>query len=163
MLHLIQMMVIGYFLCLFACSFWQQDKDREGEESQFWRKLCSFLLAFLHSSEQARCCPTVVVSPLPAGLRFRELQNTTLACWLCVTKGHTTSSQAPSSWSHLGVFFRRVRLKSWYVVKLQHAISAISWAVCNSINGGVTQSTSLRGFMQGRRKKVPIRYLQKIL
>ena len=77
MLHLIQMMVIGYFLCLLASSFWQQDKDREGEESQFWRRLCSFLLAFLHSSKQARCCPTAVVSPLPAGLCFRELQNTT--------------------------------------------------------------------------------------
>lgn len=96
----------------------------EREESQFWRRLCSFLLAFLHSSKQARYCPTVVVSPNASTALLQRTSRCHFALLTVYsTKGYTTSSRAPSSHSHLGICFRRVWLKSWYAVKLQNAIS----------------------------------------
>lgn len=156
---LIQMMVIGYFLCLLFLSARQGQRGKnhnsgEGCAPSYWHS------CILQS--RPRYCPTVVgVSPIAStSLLLRTSRCHFALLTVYSTKGYTTSSRAPSSHSHLGICFRRVWLKSWYAVKLQNAIS---WTVCNSINRGMTQSTSLRGFTQGRRKKVPIRYLQKIL
>lgn len=148
-----------FFLCLLFLSARQGQRGKnhnsgEGCAPSYWHS------CILQS--RPRYCPTVVgVSPIAStSLLLRTSRCHFALLTVYSTKGYTTSSQAPSSHSHLGICFRRVWLKSWYAVKLQNAIS---WTVCNSINRGMTQSTSRRGFMQGRRKKVPIRYLQKIL
>lgn len=47
----------GDWVFFFVLALFVSKTRTEREESQFWRRLCSFLLAFLHSSKQAKVLP----------------------------------------------------------------------------------------------------------